>query len=326
MDLKPLKLAWTACFDSLGIYDRRLKQSAAERLWFIPFYHRILRDDEEEPFEFGLGVQRQRFERQLAFFRERFHVCTVQEALAIRASGAWPARPLLSITFDDGYLDNIELALPLLRAHGCHATFFICTGPIESGRPFWWDLVIAVARRRESRAWQSLLGELGIDRGRADPKAELDAALGRLWQLPFERIEALLGYASCAATEAAADCPARMTPQHAQTLLDHGMEVAAHTQNHPNLTKETDEDIRWEIVQSKERLEAWTGSAITGFATPHGFVDDRVKRVCAEEGIAYVASTDSGANRDLAPDHLARFGVANTSLAHMKRTLTRIAA
>ena len=326
MDLKPLKLAWTACFDGLGVYDRRLQRRAAERLWFIPFYHRILRDDEREPFDFGLGVQRRRFDRQLAFFRERFHVCTICEALAIRASGAWPDRPLLSITFDDGYLDNIDLALPLLRRHGCPATFFICTGPIESGRPFWWDLAIAMAGRRDGQAWRNLLRDLGITARFADPKDELETALGRLWQLPFERIDALLDDQGCRTTALGAACPARMAPHHVKTLLDHGMEVAAHTHTHPNLTRETDENIRREIVLSKQRLEAWTGEAITGFATPHGFVDERIKRLCAEEGMTYIASTDSGANRDLVPDHLARFGAANTSLAHLKRTLARLAA
>ncbi|MGI9436575.1 MAG: polysaccharide deacetylase family protein [Geminicoccaceae bacterium] len=325
MDLKPLKLVWTACFDGLGVYDRHLKRSVTDHLWFIPFYHRILEDGEEEPFDFGLGVQRRRFDQQLAFFRERFHVCTVREALDIQASGSWPDRPLLSITFDDGYLDNIDLALPLLRRHDCPATFFICTGPIESGQPFWWDRVMAIAGRSQDRAWQDLLGEIGMTADVTDPKTELEEALTRLWQLPFAKIEALLGDASDDRT-IDVDCPPRMDKGHLQILLDHGMELAAHTHNHPNLTKETDETIRREIDRSRKKLEAWTGEKITGFATPHGFVDDRVKRLCREEGMAYIASTDSGANRQLAPYHLARFGAADTNLAHLKRTLARLAA
>lgn len=326
MNLRPLKTVWSACFDGLGVYDRRIRRAGAEHLWFIPFYHRILDDDEQEPFDFGLGVSRRRFEEQLAFFRERFHLCTVRDALKIQVSGDWPERPLLSITFDDGYLDNIELALPLLHRHGCPATFFICTGPIESDLPFWWDLVIAMAGRREQREWQQLLEKLDFMADFTDPKDELQAALGRLWQMPFETIKTLLDYPSSLDAEVSADCPPRMNKGHLQVLLDHGMELAAHTHNHPNLTKETDETIRSEIVLSRSRLEAWTGEEITGFATPHGFVDDRVKRLCAEEGVAYIASTDSGANRHLAPYHLARFGAADTGLAHLKRTLARTAA
>ena len=325
MNLRPLKTVWSACFDGLGIYDRRLRRAGAEHLWFIPFYHRILDDDEQEPFDVGLGVSRRRFDQQLAFFQDRFHVCTVREALAIQARGDWPERPLLSITFDDGYLDNIELALPLLRRHGCPATFFLCTGPIEGELPFWWDLVIARARRREAD-WGRLLEKLGVAADPARPKGELQAALGRLWQMPFETIKTLIDYETSPGTKASADCPPRMDKSHLRDLLDHGMEIAAHTHHHPNLTRETEDTIRSEIVQSRERLEAWTGEEITGFATPHGFVDDRVKRLCKEEGMAYIASTESGANRELAPFHLARFGAADTSLSHLKRTLARTAA
>lgn len=325
MNLRPLKTVWSACFDGLGVYDRRLRRAGVEHLWFIPFYHRILEDDEQEPFDFGLGVQCRRFDQQLAFFQERFHLCTVREALKIQASGDWPERPLLSITFDDGYLDNIELALPLLHKHDCPATFFLCTGPIEGELPFWWDLVIAMAGRRDEPAWRQLLENLGVAANAADPKGELQMALGRLWQMPFENIKTLIDYEASLGMAASADCPPRMDKSHLKDLLDHGMEIAAHTHHHPNLTKETDETIRSEIVQSRSHLEAWTGEEITGFATPHGFVDDRVKRICAEEGMAYIASTDSGANRQLTPYHLARFGAADTSLPHLKRTLARVA-
>ena len=326
MNLRPLKTVWSACFDGLGVYDRPLRRPGAEKLWFIPFYHRILDDDEQEPLDFGLGVSRRRFDQQLAFFRERFHVCTVRDALEIQARGEWTGKPLLSITFDDGYLDNIDLALPLLRRHHCLATFFLCTGPIEGDLPFWWDLVIAMAGRREEPEWRQLLEKLGVSAFPADPKGELQAALGRLWQMPFETIKTLLDYEASLDREASADCPPRMDKSHLQDLLDHGMEIAAHTHNHPNLTRETDETIRREIVQSRSRLEAWTGGTITGFATPHGFVDGRVKRICEEEGMAYIASTENGANRKLVPYHLARFGAADTSLSHLKRTFARTAA
>lgn len=335
MDLSSLKIVTSEAFDRLGVYDRRLRASGAERLWFIPFYHRILRDDEADPFDFGLGVQRRHFGEQLAFFRERFHVCTVRDALAILESGNRPDRPLLSITFDDGYLDNIELGLPELRRHGCPATFFLSTGPIQDDRPFWWDLVIAmasraVAGREDGTGLCGLVQDLGVSADPTDHKAALFKALEHLWQLPYIEIATLLdrhapGWAKNQG-ELAAACPPRMRPHHARALLDQGMEIGAHTHNHPNLTKESDAVIREEIVRSKTLLESWIGQTVKGFATPHGYGDARVRTLCEEADIAYIATTDRGANHEVTPYHLTRFGAPNAALAHVKRSFALAAA
>ena len=108
-------------------------------------------------------------------------------------------------------------------------------------------------------------------------------------------------------------CPKRMQRHHVKDLTDRGMEVAAHTHRHPNLTKESEEAVHREIGRSKSLLEDWTGHPVTGFAAPHGFVDDRVKRHCSEQGFTYAASTDPGANQMLKPYHLGRFGIANAA-------------
>ncbi|MGI9450823.1 MAG: polysaccharide deacetylase family protein [Geminicoccaceae bacterium] len=321
MNLTPLKILWSACFDHIGHYDRQLNSLAGQRLWFIPMYHRILRDDQTDPFDLGLGVSKRHFDEHLTFFRERFHVCTVQEGLRIQEDGDWPDRPLLSITFDDGYLDNIDLALPLLKQHGCPATFFICTGPIAENLPFWWDLAIASAAKRNGAHWQSLLTALRLASER-HAKSELLRVLGHLWDLDYGKITSLLDMNLAVKEGLDQHCPPRMQKHHVKSLADHQMEIAAHTHHHPNLTKESEPVIEQEIVRSRTILEDWTGQPISGFAPPHGLVDDRVKTICSKQEMAYIASTDRGANRDLKPYHLARFGIADAGLATLKRSLS----
>ena len=52
------------------------------------------------------------------------------EALPERAVG---------ISFDDGYLDNLTVAAPLLSKCGAPATFFVTTRWLESPGEYWWD-------------------------------------------------------------------------------------------------------------------------------------------------------------------------------------------
>ncbi len=320
MDVKRLKTAWSFVFDRTGHYDRRLQKAANERRWFIPMYHRILREDELDPFNLGLGVSQRHFDQHLSFFKTHFHVCTVEEGLARHQADDWPDRPLLSITFDDGYLDNAELALPALQHHGCKATFFISTGAIDEQRPFWWDLVMASATRPEEPHWRSMLASLGKVPGPAIGE-DLRHALAQLWDRPYGEITTLIDVDQACMKGLDQYCPAVMQKHHVKDLHDGGMEVAAHTHHHPNLTKESDETIEHELVCSKALIEDWTGRPVTGFATPHGYVDGRVKALCAEHGMTYIASTDRGSNQNPKPNHLQRFGVADAGLPTMKRSL-----
>ena len=72
----------------------------------------------------------QLFSEHLAWLRENCRCVPFSQVLAAR-EGPRTNQPVVSVTFDDGYDDNHEFALPLLVKNGIHATFFITTGLIE---------------------------------------------------------------------------------------------------------------------------------------------------------------------------------------------------
>ena len=97
----------------------------------------------------NLAVTPERFEEQMAALSRRgLRGVSVAELLAARAAGS--ARGLIGLTFDDGYTDAVEYALPILRRFGFTATSYVLAGRIGGANE--WD---------EGTPWP-LLDEAGI--------------------------------------------------------------------------------------------------------------------------------------------------------------------
>lgn len=99
----------------------------------------------------NLVVTPERFEEQMAALARRgLRGVSVAELLAARAAGS--ARGLVGLTFDDGYTDVVDNALPILQRFGFSGTFYILAGRIgganewDEGTP--WPLVDETGIRR----------------------------------------------------------------------------------------------------------------------------------------------------------------------------------
>jgi len=101
----------------------------------ILMYHAIA-ERGEPPSRFVLPAAR--FRRQLAWLRLRRHpVLTLDEYVDYRERNSLPPAKSVVITFDDGYVDNADLALPMLRRRDMPATFFVVSGSL--GKVNEWD-------------------------------------------------------------------------------------------------------------------------------------------------------------------------------------------
>jgi peptidoglycan/xylan/chitin deacetylase (PgdA/CDA1 family) len=99
----------------------------------IMFYHRVA---DEHPNDWTIPTRT--FARQIRWLRRRFDIVTLAEAQRRIASGR-NDKPTACITFDDGYADNLQFALPLLAKYGLPYAYFVSTEFVETGRPFPHD-------------------------------------------------------------------------------------------------------------------------------------------------------------------------------------------
>lgn len=86
----------------------------------------------------GMTVSSEGFRAYCAYFRDSFTVVSLGSMLD-RLERREDVHNLLAITFDDGYLDNHDIAAPILADFGLTATFFITTDFIGSTEIPWWD-------------------------------------------------------------------------------------------------------------------------------------------------------------------------------------------
>jgi len=208
-----------------------------------------------------------RFDEVCGWLKSWFNVLPLDAAVAHLKAGTLPARAAC-ITFDDGYADNHDVALPILQKHGLQATFFIATGFLDGGR-MWNDTVVESIRHTEVTTLD--LSEFGrFMVGSPAEKAEaIGAVLGKIKYLPMaERLAA----AQRIAMSAKADLPGNlmMTSAQVKAMRQAGMQIGAHTVSHPILACLSDKQAKAEIQESKDFLENVLGERVGLFAYPNG--------------------------------------------------------
>jgi peptidoglycan/xylan/chitin deacetylase (PgdA/CDA1 family) len=224
------------------------------------------------------------FSDMCRWLKDWCNVLPLDVALDKLADGTLPARAC-AITFDDGYADNHDVALPILQKHGLAATFFIATGFLDGGR-MWNDGVIEAVRRTAL----PMLHLASVIEGLSEPlsladwdqkRAAIYRILAHIKYLPLqERDAAVAALARYCAVALPDDL--MMTSDQVRGLQRAGMQIGAHTVSHPILAKLDRDSMRREIAQGKERLESVINAPVTLFAYPNGKPDEDYNAVSVE--------------------------------------------
>ncbi len=218
---------------------------------------------------FPEGPDANRFAEILGWLKRSFNVLPLAQAVEALKAGRLPARAA-AITFDDGYEDNCSVALPLLQRHALNATFFVSTGFLDGGR-MWNDTVIESVRGATTESID--LSSLGLGvfllRSALEKRQAIDSILPRLKYLPLaERLSRVDEVTGICATSLPNNL--MMSSEQVAKLHAAGMQIGAHTVNHPILASVDSAVARNEIRDGKCRLEEIVKAPVTLFAYPNG--------------------------------------------------------
>lgn len=208
-------------------------------------------------------------DRHVKFFKQHFDIINPKTLPDLLDSDIRPSSRLMCLTFDDGYIDNFNDALPVLEANNVKASFFIATGLIGNSVVPWWDKVAYLIKNHKPRklhlhAWrEEVIFENCQERFiRNVLRAIKSCQLPAQQQINFLEQELLHqnGYP-----------PAEfMDWHHLAALIDAGMELGAHSHNHDILTKLSADELFYELSHSKTLLETKLKCDISAFSYPVG--------------------------------------------------------
>lgn len=278
----------------------RLSPAGPKARLSIVIFHRVL--PVPDPL-FPEEVDRERFNEICTWLSAWFNVLALDEAVVRLQAGTLPVRAL-AITFDDGYADNHDVAMPLLKAHGLCATFFVATSFLDGGR-MWNDTVVESVRGCTAPALALAdlglpgIGALALDTP-ASRRRAIDALLGAIKYLPPEQRQAAV---HGLAERAQVDLPTTlmMTSAQVRAMADAGMQIGAHTATHPILARLGEDAALQEMRHSRAALEDLLGQPVRSFAYPNGRPGrdylPRDVELARQAGFDLAVSTSPGAAR-----------------------------
>ncbi len=209
------------------------------------------------------------FELQMEWVAKLFNVLPLHEGISRLKDGSLPARAA-SITFDDGFADNLHVALPVLQRFDLHATFFISTGYLGGGIMFN-DLFVSALRDTHREVLD--LGFLELGHVEVKSLAQRKKAFYLLLDtLRYRPVSERLELAGRVAEEAEVIPPndLMLDENGVRALYDAGMEIGGHTVTHPILASLDEQEARREIAEGKDQLESIIASPLRLFAYPNG--------------------------------------------------------
>jgi len=271
----------------------------------IVTYHHIAEHDPAYPYDPDVAdASPDQFRRQMEALARHFTPIGIEELLRAVDGMPLPKNPVM-VTFDDGYASCHDVALPILRAVGVRATFFIATSFVEQRRLYWWER-IALLLTQSSKDRARIRYPRTLDVSPRDPRAR-DRLGGIVKVTPALDVERFLDELATALgvpwtpdIEAQYAAGLIMTWDQIRALGRAGMDVESHGNRHRVLQTLDEGGLRDELSGSRALLESRLGRPIRAIAYPVGravTTDPTIRTALRDAGYRIGFSNKSGANR-----------------------------
>jgi peptidoglycan/xylan/chitin deacetylase (PgdA/CDA1 family) len=306
-------------------------------------YHRIAEPGRGPFYDPVISATPEAFRAQLAWFHDHLRLVTLDEVIDQLGTGSPWREPVMLLTFDDGYRDNFELAVPLLREWNAPAAFFIPTAFLETPSLPWWDYVAYVIKQTNTlyiaieRSPTGCLPPLEINL-HTTPRTEAIMQIIRAFlegTIPDERwfLSELGRRCKISVDTESLSRQLFMNWAEVQEIANLGtkLTIGSHTHSHQMLAILGRDAQRAELIGSKQMLETKLKQAIKALAYPYGWLGtytQQTKTLVAEVGYQIAFCAQAGINRLTHLDRyeVKRLGVGSSDSVALLRARTTLQA
>lgn len=267
-------------------------------------YHRIgnANDDPFDPAIFSATGDE--LDKQVSYLKRHVAIVTLEETLAFIDGTLKEKKPRcrVLITFDDGYLDNYEVAFPILRSHGVQGVFFLSTSRVGSSFIPWWDHIAYLIRTaRERRFSLRYPSRMVVDIDANGLTKSLRDVLRLYKSVDNTDHSRFIGELT---QETKGDnlpkTPRRFLDwNEAREMIDGGMAIGSHTCSHPVLSQLEPDQQRQELADSRALLRKHLGIEAAALAYPVGNTisfSEKTQQLAKETGYRAAFSFHGGTN------------------------------
>ena len=228
--------------------------------------------------------------QSLAFFRRHYNVVSLAQVVdASRGVAALPPRALL-VTFDDGWADNAEFALPALREAGVPAALFVVADAVGRHQPFFQEQLVSAWRRGTVtvaelvRMLDAHGGGEGDTPAREESLPALRAVIARMEDLEPAARACLLAPLAGRLDDGSRHM---VDVEELERLQQGGVALGLHGKTHIALTRAP--DLEAELSGARDALAGHLAAArppAPAMSFPHGAHDEAVVARVREAGYA----------------------------------------
>ena len=291
-DVEPHELAADDDVYPLLVTVRAVKPGTRSAAWrsrkpsAILRHHRValITDDLH-----ALAVTPDAFRSQLDYLTTKWSIVPAR-VLAEAAIAGEPLEGAVAITFDDGYLDNLRIAVPILEEFGAPATFFVTSEALDGPpRRFWWDVLAGatvftarrdpLAVRLDGRQSEHALDTPDARRAAHDFLYPILKRSG-----PAVRDDIVRQLAAYEGSKSDSMRRPMLASELIELVSREGVEIGAHTTYHTQLATAAPDVLYREVFECRTALERQLHRPVDLFAYPFGSVSAEAARAAQAAG------------------------------------------